>query len=181
MMQFCKILFALVLFGAGCLQSVAAQGQFGAQGAEGQPNRRQLWLVPSPDPALVAHAVLFRPAGNGPFPLALIAHASEEDALRRAQMPEPEYPALTAWLVTRGYAVLVPERPGHGANQLVCCYVPLCAHDYWTECRRAYQEGNYQCVAVCILCSGKYCRTFLLQIARCADVCVGYYRDFGIL
>ncbi|WP_249780797.1 dienelactone hydrolase family protein [Bradyrhizobium sp. dw_78] len=115
-MQFCKILFALVLFGSGCLQSVAAQGQFGAQGAEGQPNRRQLWLVPSPDPALAAHAVLFRPAGDGPFPLALIAHASVEDVLRRAQMPEPEYPALTAWLVARGYAVLVPERPGHGAT-----------------------------------------------------------------
>jgi dienelactone hydrolase len=36
--------------------------------------------------------------------------------LRRAQMPQPEYRALAAWLVARGIAVLVPERPGHGAT-----------------------------------------------------------------
>jgi dienelactone hydrolase len=36
--------------------------------------------------------------------------------LRRAQMPQPEYRALAAWLVARGFAVLVPERPGHGAT-----------------------------------------------------------------
>jgi dienelactone hydrolase len=59
---------------------------------------------------------LFRPEGNGPFRLALIAHASTENALRRAQMPQPEYRALAAWLVARGFAVLVPERPGHGVT-----------------------------------------------------------------
>ena len=31
-------------------------------------------------------------------------------------MPQPEYRALAAWLVGRGFAVLVPERPGHGAT-----------------------------------------------------------------
>jgi dienelactone hydrolase len=92
------------------------QARFGAQGAESTPNRRQQWLVPSPDPDTAAHALLFRPPGDGPFPLALIAHASTENALRRAQMPQPEYRALAAWLVARGFAVLVPERPGHGAT-----------------------------------------------------------------
>jgi hypothetical protein len=56
-----------------------------------------------------------RPA-SGPFPLAVIAHASTQNVLRRAQMPQPEYRALAAWLVARGFAVLVPERPGHGAT-----------------------------------------------------------------
>ena len=93
-----------------------AQGRFGPQGAEAEPNREQQWLVPSPDPELAAHAVLFRPAGDGPFRLALIAHASTQNTLRRAQMPQPEYRALAAWLVARGFAVLVPERPGHGAT-----------------------------------------------------------------
>ena len=60
--------------------------------------------------------VLFRPPGDGPFRLALIAHASTQNVLRRAQMPQPEYRALAAWLVARGFAVLVPERPGHGAT-----------------------------------------------------------------
>jgi dienelactone hydrolase len=31
-------------------------------------------------------------------------------------MPQPEYRALAAVLVARGFAVLVPERPGHGAT-----------------------------------------------------------------
>jgi len=48
--------------------------------------------------------------------LAVIAHASTQNVLRRAQMPQPEYRALAAWLVARGFAVLVPERPGHGAT-----------------------------------------------------------------
>jgi dienelactone hydrolase len=93
-----------------------AQNRFGAQGAEGEPDRMQQWLVPSPDPDTAAHALLFRPPGEGPFRLAVIAHASTQNLLRRAQMPQPEYRALAAWLVARGFAVLVPERLGHGAT-----------------------------------------------------------------
>jgi dienelactone hydrolase len=110
-----KVIFALVFIAVGA-QAVAAQTRFGAQGAEGVPGRRQPWLVPSPDPDVAAHAVLFRPPGAGPFPLAVIAHASTQNGLRRAQMPQPEYAALSAWLMARGFAVLVPERPGHGAT-----------------------------------------------------------------
>jgi dienelactone hydrolase len=115
-MKFFKAVSALVVLGALYAQGAHAQTRFGAQGAEGQPDRRQQWLVPSPDPDLAAHALLFRPAGDGPFPLALIAHDSTQDVARRAQMPQPEYRALATWLVARGYAVLVPERPGHGAT-----------------------------------------------------------------
>jgi dienelactone hydrolase len=113
-MPFCKTVFALVAL--VCIHSAGAQTRFGAQGAEAEPNRRQQWLLPSPDPGIVAHAVLYRPAGDGPFPLALIAHDSTQNAPRRTQMPQPEYRALAAWLVGRGYAVLVPERPGHGVT-----------------------------------------------------------------
>ncbi|AMA55071.1 alpha/beta hydrolase family protein [Bradyrhizobium sp. CCGE-LA001] len=93
-----------------------AQVTFGPSGAEGEPLRRQVWYVPSPDPGLAAHALLFRPLGAGPFRLAVIAHASTQNGLRRAQMPQPEYRALAAYLVARGFAVLVPERLGHGAT-----------------------------------------------------------------
>jgi dienelactone hydrolase len=110
------VFFALLVFGAVGAQPAWAQSRFGAQEPEGEPNRKQQWLVPSPDQAITAHAVLFRPPGNGPFPLAFIAHASTENTLRRAQMPQPEYRALSAWLVARGFALLVPERPGHGAT-----------------------------------------------------------------
>src|ERR1700676_3516153 len=113
-MQSFKALSALVVLGIVCTQSAMAQTGLGAQGAEGEPNRLQQWLVPSPDPDTAAHALLFRPTGGGPFRLALIAHASTQNLLRRAQMPQPEYRALAAFLVWRGFAVLWPERPGHG-------------------------------------------------------------------
>jgi len=111
-----KAFFALVVLGAVGAQAATAQVRFGAHGAEGEPNRMQQWLVPSPDPDTAAHAVLFRPPGDGPFRLAVIAHASTQNVLLRAQMPQPEYRALAAWLVARGFAVLVPERSGHGAT-----------------------------------------------------------------
>jgi dienelactone hydrolase len=88
----------------------------GPQGAEGEPGREQQWLVPTPLADRSAHAVLFRPPGEGPFRLVLIAHATTQNVLRRAQMPQPEYRALAGYLVARGFAVLVPERLGHGAT-----------------------------------------------------------------
>ena len=111
-----KLTLALVALGIVGSQTATAQPPFGAQGAEGEPNRMQQWLVPSPDLATTPHALLFRPPGDGPFRLAVIAHASTQNVLRRAQMPQPEYRALAGWLVARGFAVLVPERPGHGAT-----------------------------------------------------------------
>jgi dienelactone hydrolase len=112
-----SVFFAVTILAVLCgVKAAAAQPTLGAQGAEGTPDRLQQWLVPSPDPATAARAVLFRPPGDGPFALAVIAHASTQNALRRAQMPQPEYRALSAWLVARGFAVLVPERPGHGAT-----------------------------------------------------------------
>jgi dienelactone hydrolase len=115
-MHLFKLIVALVALGIVGSQTAIAQAKFGPQGAEGEPNRMQQWLVPSPDLATTSHALLFRPPGDGPFRLAVIAHASTQNVLRRAQMPQPEYRALAAWLVARGFAVLVPERPGHGAT-----------------------------------------------------------------
>jgi dienelactone hydrolase len=88
--------------------------KFGAQDAEASPNRRQEWLLPTQDQITPSRAILFRPQGNGPFRLALIAHASTQNRLRRAQMPLPDYPGLAAALVARGFAVVVPQRLGHG-------------------------------------------------------------------
>lgn len=115
-MQLIKTVCVLAALGALHAQPATAQISLGAQAPEGEPNRRQQWLLPSPDPATAAHAILFRPPGEGPFPLAIVAHATSQNVLRRAQMPQPEYRAVAAWLVARGFAVLVPERPGHGAT-----------------------------------------------------------------
>lgn len=111
MKHFQALYLLAALIGSVC---TAAAQAYGPQGPEEAPHRRQIWTVPSPDPSTSSRAVLFRPPGKGAFPLAIIAHASTQNALRRAQMPQPEYRALASWFITRGYAVLVPERPGHG-------------------------------------------------------------------
>src|SRR3981081_1837445 len=91
----------------GLIAQAEAQTRFGAQALEGSPDRSQPWLGPSPSHTTAAHAILFRPPGGGPFPLAIIAHASTQNLLCRAQMPQPEYRALASWLVARGFTVLV--------------------------------------------------------------------------
>jgi dienelactone hydrolase len=106
----------LILIVAPGVTAATAQSGPGAQSSEGEPHRLQQWRVPTSERTTLARAVLFRPAGEGPFPLAVIAHATTQNVLRRAQMAQPEYRALAAWLVARGFAVLVPERPGHGGG-----------------------------------------------------------------
>lgn len=112
-MRLPKILLALLML-------VIFSGQTplppGPQGAEAGPNREQQWLVPTPLADHPARAVLYRPPGDGPFHLVVIAHATTQNVLRRAQMPQPEYRALAAYLVARGFAVLVPERLGHSGT-----------------------------------------------------------------
>jgi dienelactone hydrolase len=115
-MRSLKLLVAFVALAVFVQQTPLPPPPYGPQGAEGEPNREQQWLLPSPEGDRAAHAVLFRPPGAGPFRLAVIAHATTQNVLRRAQMPQPEYRALAAFLVGRGFAVLVPERLGHGAT-----------------------------------------------------------------
>jgi dienelactone hydrolase len=115
-MRFLKILFAPLALVVLAGQTPPLPPPYGPAGAEGEPNREQQWLVPTPAGDRPAHAVLFRPPGDGPFRLAVIAHATTQNVLRRAQMPQPEYRALAAFLVARGFAVLVAERLGHGAT-----------------------------------------------------------------
>lgn len=115
-MRTVKSLLLLIVLAVAAPHPAFAQAGFGAVGGEGEPHRMQQWLVPTPLPDVSSHALLFRPAGEGPFQLAVIAHATTQNVLRRAQMRQPEYRALAAFLVARGLAVLVPERPGHGAT-----------------------------------------------------------------
>src|SRR5579871_6332788 len=111
-----RAFFGAILLAVMPAPVAMAQSAFGPAGAEAEPNRAQAWRVPSPDPKIASHAMLFRPPGEGPFRLAVIAHASTQNVIYRAQMRQPEYRSLASLLVARGFAVLVPERPGHGAT-----------------------------------------------------------------
>src|ERR1700760_1205076 len=112
-MRLSKTLLALLMLAIFAGQTPLP---YGPHGAEGEPNREQQWLLPTPLADHPARAVLYRPPGDGPFHLVVIAHATTQNVLRRAQMPQPEYRALAAFFVARGYAVLVPERLGHAAT-----------------------------------------------------------------
>ena len=91
-----------------------AQGTPGPQGAEQGPSRRQLWLIPGPDNRILMRTVVHRPSGEGPFPLVVINHGSTQVSARRASYADPGFGAAVGWFVDRGYAVALPQRPGHG-------------------------------------------------------------------
>jgi dienelactone hydrolase len=93
---------------------VAFAQSIGPQGPELGPLRRQLWLVPSQDKNVPMRTEIFRPAGSGPFPLVIINHGSVQNPRRREKFPQPAFGAASEFFVARGYAVAVPQRPGHG-------------------------------------------------------------------
>jgi pimeloyl-ACP methyl ester carboxylesterase len=70
--------------------------------------------VPSEGASL--HATLYRPHGNGPFPFAIINHGTPGDPQARAAHTTTIFEPAAAWFVRQGYAVLLPQRLGHGAT-----------------------------------------------------------------
>jgi dienelactone hydrolase len=116
---FLNILFAaaacsLVIFLSGVPFGPRAEPLAGPQTAEQGALRRQDWLVPSAQPGVLMRATLFRPPGPGPFPLVLINHGTTQNAERRRMLKAPDFEAMAQWFVRHGYAVAVPQRPGHG-------------------------------------------------------------------
>src|SRR5260370_1332796 len=57
---------------------------------------------------------VFRPPGQGPFPLAVISHGSPPDAAQRPVMEVPTFASASNWLLQRGYMVALPLRRGYG-------------------------------------------------------------------
>ncbi len=114
-MALAPMLIAVVLL--ALLADAGAQAlRPGPAGPEGAPFRKQLWLIPSSDPSQLMRATLYRPQGPGPFPLVVVSHGTAESAALRKLFTIPTFEALSSWFVRRGYAVVAPQRPGHGAT-----------------------------------------------------------------
>src|SRR5215831_18336521 len=75
---------------------------------------RQAWLVPSAQPGVMMRTTIFRPPGPGPFPLVVINHGTTQNAERRRMLKAPDFASMAQWFVRHGFAVAVPQRPGHG-------------------------------------------------------------------
>lgn len=95
-------------------QDGGGRPQAGPQGPEQGAYRQQLWLVPSQDTSVLMRTTVFRPKGEGPFPLVVINHGSVQNAEERKKFVQPVYASGAEFFVQRGYAVVVPQRPGHG-------------------------------------------------------------------
>jgi dienelactone hydrolase len=103
--------FLLLATAAAAVESAKTPGP---QGPEGGLDRRQAWLIPLPGERLLMHAIVLRPPGPGPFPLAVINHGSVQSSFERGRFQASDYPYVSRWFLDRGYAVVLPVRPGHG-------------------------------------------------------------------
>ena len=85
--------------------------------ARAQPHDRSsdLMQVAAPDGSGRQLQVrVLRPAGEGPFPIAVINHGSPESGSERTEMQVPTFRVLSEWLLARGYLVALPLRRGYG-------------------------------------------------------------------
>ncbi len=100
--------------------SAGKNGAYGAYGPEGPRLREQLWILPSGDPNRFLRATVFRPddppGSVEPVrrPLVVINHGTSD--LTRTAVSMPVFYWLSRWFVDRGYAVVLPQRRGHGAT-----------------------------------------------------------------
>lgn len=92
-----------------------AAAQEGARGDESGPLRERVWGVPVA--GHVIEATVYKPPGRGPFPVVVMSHGSPVslEAARRYRRTWAERPA--AFLVGRGFAVIVPMRRGYASSE----------------------------------------------------------------
>jgi len=110
--------FGLVTQSSAAAADPAATQQsiYGAFGPEGPRMREQLWLLPSGDASVTMRATVFRPTGapTERHPLVVINHGTSE--FNRISVSMPVYYWLSRWFIDRGFAVVLPQRRGHGAT-----------------------------------------------------------------
>lgn len=70
-------------------------------------------LLPVRKPVSII-ATLYRPAGSGPFPLAVINHGSNVNSVERLNPKRFRFFPQSRAFVKRGFAVVVPTRRGYG-------------------------------------------------------------------
>jgi pimeloyl-ACP methyl ester carboxylesterase len=100
---------------AACLLLIAASAGYAKEPApNARPAQELHWLIPYPGADVEMHATMLVPSGKGPFPLAVVSHGTSESETLRQDYEAPAFEVVSSWLVRRGYAVLLPQRPGHG-------------------------------------------------------------------
>jgi dienelactone hydrolase len=76
--------------------------------------QEEVWALPLTLPTV---AYVVRPAGDGPFPLAVMNHGVSLDPVNRSFFPLVEFRDAAMWFAQRGYMVVAPTG-GYGAAAL---------------------------------------------------------------
>lgn len=59
---------------------------------------------------------VFKPAGDGPFPVVVFSHGRAGEAFDRARLSRPVAAEQVSYWLSKGMAVVAPIRPGYGAT-----------------------------------------------------------------
>jgi dienelactone hydrolase len=57
---------------------------------------------------------VFKPSGDGPFPVVLFSHGRAGDVASRSRLANPVGSGVVTYWLSKGYAVVAPIRPGYG-------------------------------------------------------------------
>lgn len=81
--------------------------------------RQQLWWVPiaAYGETLMLETTVYRPAGQGPFPIAILSHGSPRDVNKRREEGRTTWTAQSQWFLSQGYAVAIPMRRGYANSE----------------------------------------------------------------
>jgi dienelactone hydrolase len=80
-----------------------------------RPIQEEVWALPLVLPTI---AYVVRPAGPGPFPLAVMNHGVSLNPHERSFFPLVEFRDAAMWFARRGYMVVAPSGSGYGAAAL---------------------------------------------------------------
>jgi dienelactone hydrolase len=105
---------ALVAFGI-IVAMIAVVSSWGSDDRTLLQVQEEVWALPLTLPTV---AYVARPAGNGPFPLAVMNHGVSLDPVQRSFFPLVEFRDAALWFARRGYMVVAPIGPGYGAGAL---------------------------------------------------------------
>jgi len=108
--RLCRL--ASLLLSVAAYASVSSAEPVAPSNAQPPALQEETWALPLSLPSI---AYVIRPAGKGPFPLAIMNHGVAMDPRERSFFPLVEFRDAAFWFARRGYLVVAPAGPGYGA------------------------------------------------------------------
>src|SRR4051812_13634771 len=98
---------------AAAIAALLLSGALHAQLAAPEVTRLPL-VIDGSQTEVTAH--VYKPPGEGPFPLVIYSHGRSGERLARLKMESPMPAGHATWWIRRGVAVVAPVRVGYGAT-----------------------------------------------------------------